>query len=73
MRGLVLAHSREASARRQAVEAASPYVRDCFIEFLKSLQLASLQATSLSANENGQPKLGLHGPNRFLVLARARH
>ena len=73
MRGPVLVHSSEALVSRQAVEALSRYSQDCLIEFLKSLQLASLQAISLSVNENGQPKLGLHGPNRFLVLARARH
>jgi len=39
VREIILAHSGEALASRQAFEALSPFDRDCLIEFLKTLQV----------------------------------
>jgi hypothetical protein len=60
MREATLAHSGEALASRQAFVSLNPYGQDCIIEFLKTLQVLSTEATSLVEDETGRARTWAH-------------
>jgi hypothetical protein len=57
LREAVLGHNGEALAERRAFQALSEDGRNALIEFLKTLQVLPLDATSLMVDENYQPRV----------------